>query len=220
MSNLNKATMFKLSTIKPNDKNPRTISPTRFEDLKRNVEALPKILELRPIVYDPKTKKIVGGNMRYEALLALGYTEVPNNWVRSAKDFTVEELRRFIILDNTEFGVYNHEMLFSEFTFEELSEAGLAPSEFKYMPTNDPGEGDSGADLPDVDIKGNVNNLSRYLILEIPGMELGEKVRAALGMKPTMRVITWTEMIRNIDELKKLNDGDSNPELQESKGGK
>ena len=46
-------------------------------------------------MYDPDTMKILGGNMRYRALAALGYDEIPEDFAKPATDFTEEEKRRF-----------------------------------------------------------------------------------------------------------------------------
>jgi len=67
----------------------------------------------------------LGGNMRLKALKELGYKEVPNDWVKSAKDLTEDEIRRFIIADNVGFGEHDWEMLANEWDVEELSEWGL-----------------------------------------------------------------------------------------------
>jgi DNA modification methylase len=50
---------------------------------------------------------------------------VPNDWVKSAKDLTEDEIRRFIIADNVGFGEHDWEMLANEWNVEELSEWGL-----------------------------------------------------------------------------------------------
>jgi len=68
---------------------------------------------------------VLGGNMRLKALKELGYKEVPNDWVKSAKDLTEDEIRRFIIADNVGFGEHDWEMLANEWDVEELSDWGL-----------------------------------------------------------------------------------------------
>jgi site-specific DNA-methyltransferase (adenine-specific) len=68
---------------------------------------------------------VLGGNMRLKALKELGYKEVPDEWVKSAKDLTEDEIRRFIIADNVGFGEHDWEMLANEWDIDELSEWGL-----------------------------------------------------------------------------------------------
>lgn len=81
------------------------------------------MLKLREIVID-KDNMIVGGNMRYKALQQLGYTEIPDEWIKKADDYTPEELREFIVKDNNEFGENDWDMLGNEYTLEELDSWG------------------------------------------------------------------------------------------------
>ena len=60
----------KLSQIEVNSANPRIISDEKFTKLVNSILALPKMLELRPIVVD-NTMVALGGNMRYRALMAI-----------------------------------------------------------------------------------------------------------------------------------------------------
>ena len=60
----------KLSQIEVNSANPRIISDDKFHKLVNSILALPKMLELRPIVVD-NTMVALGGNMRYRALMAI-----------------------------------------------------------------------------------------------------------------------------------------------------
>ena len=69
---------MKLSDIKPNPNNPRTIKDTQFEKLVKSIKEFPKMLELRPMVID-KDNVVLGGNMRLQALKKLNYDEIPDN---------------------------------------------------------------------------------------------------------------------------------------------
>lgn len=60
----------KLSQIQVNSANPRIIKEDKFQKLINGILALPKMLELRPIVVDD-TMVALGGNMRYRALVAI-----------------------------------------------------------------------------------------------------------------------------------------------------
>ena len=88
---------IKISSIIENPNNPRFIEDLDFEKLKKSIEEFPKMLELRPIVVNDDMV-IVGGNMRYAVLKSLGYTKLPENWIKKASDFTPDELRKFIVL--------------------------------------------------------------------------------------------------------------------------
>lgn len=62
-----KLEQVKLSQVKVNAENPRTITKEKFDKLINSILVLPKMLELRPIVVDNKMCAL-GGNMRTNAL--------------------------------------------------------------------------------------------------------------------------------------------------------
>ncbi len=70
--------MISLATLKPDPKNPRTISVNQFEDLQRNIDQF-GIVE--PLVVNRRNMEIVGGHQRKKAAEALGITSVPVVWV-------------------------------------------------------------------------------------------------------------------------------------------
>jgi hypothetical protein len=121
--------MIKLNTIKVNPANPRLIKDHNFKKLCDNIKSLPKMMALRPIVTDDNGI-IMGGNMRFKALIELGYKEVPNEWVKPASAFTEAELRQFSILDNVGFGEWDWEMLANDWQQEQLLEWGLEIPDF------------------------------------------------------------------------------------------
>ena len=88
------------------------------------------MLELRPIVIDDDGT-ILGGNMRFRALLELGYKEIPDSWVRKASELTDEEKQRFIIEDNVPFGEWDWEKLANEWDDKLLEEWGVDIPELK-----------------------------------------------------------------------------------------
>lgn len=116
--------MIKLTTIKSNPNNPRVIRDEKFKKLVKSIEEFPKMMALRPMVVN-EDMVVLGGNMRLKALKELGYKEVPNDWIKSAKDLTDDEIRRFIIADNVGFGEHDWEMLANEWDVEELTDWGL-----------------------------------------------------------------------------------------------
>ena len=75
---------MKLSKLKYGKNNPRKISAEALEQLKKSITDFPGMLELRPLIFDPVTFEVLGGNQRLKALKELGYTEVPEMWVKSA----------------------------------------------------------------------------------------------------------------------------------------
>lgn len=121
--------MIKLSTLIPNPSNPRLIKDDKFHKLCENIKALPEGLKLRPIVVDANNV-ILGGNMRFKALRELGYKEVPDEWVASAKDLTPEQIKRFIITDNVGYGEYDWDMVKADWDTKELDDWGLDIPDF------------------------------------------------------------------------------------------
>lgn len=114
-----------IEKLKLNESNPRYIKDDRFEKLKKSIEEFPRMLELRPIIYDPQTMDVLGGNMRLRALLSLGYKNIPERWVKSAESLTEAEKERFIIVDNVGFGEWDYDILANEWGEEKLREWGL-----------------------------------------------------------------------------------------------
>jgi DNA modification methylase len=115
---------MKLSDIRLNPDNPRFIRDDRFQKLKDNIKAFPKMMKLRPIVIDDDGI-ILGGNMRYRALTELGYNNLPDGWVVKASELTDDEKRRFIITDNIGYGEFDMDLLANEWDLEELQEWGV-----------------------------------------------------------------------------------------------
>jgi len=138
--------MIRLSDLKLNEANPRVIKDDKFKKLVESIKSFPQMMELRPIVVD-EMNVIQGGNMRYRALVELGYKEVPEAWVKRGKDLTPEQWREFVIKDNVGFGEWDFEMLANEWNADELQEWGMDLPGSTLSP-DDFGEGFS---LPDGD---------------------------------------------------------------------
>lgn len=115
---------IKTTDIFPNKKNPRRISGEKLKKLTESINDFPKMMELRPIVIN-EAGEILGGNMRYQAIIALGYSEIPETWVKRADNLSEDEQRRFIIEDNVGFGEWDTDLLLADWTREELEDWGL-----------------------------------------------------------------------------------------------
>lgn len=144
--------MVKITKLKANPGNPRTIKDSKFYKLVKNILLYSKFLVKRPIVH--KDFIVQGGNMRYRAIHHIlnleethftalaqshGLTEdqitdwknyrrvksIPDEWVADAADFTPEEQEAFIILDNSDFGEWNMEELANNFEAAKLVDWGL-----------------------------------------------------------------------------------------------
>jgi len=116
---------MKVSDLKFNKRNPRYIKDYRYEKLKIQIEEFPKMLQLRPIIYNPENMEILGGNMRLRALIDLGYTKISNKWTKPANELTEEEKERFIIVDNIGFGEFDYQIINDDWDTERLNHWGL-----------------------------------------------------------------------------------------------
>ncbi|MDH4127144.1 MAG: hypothetical protein OEV44_00210 [Spirochaetota bacterium] len=113
---------MKLSNLKLNPDNPQ-----KFDDLtslENSIKNFPKMMKLRPIIYDPEKMIVLGGNKRLICLQNLGYKEIPDEWVKSADELTEDEKKRFVIQDNIQIGEWDIDLL-ENWDFDELKDWGL-----------------------------------------------------------------------------------------------
>jgi ParB-like chromosome segregation protein Spo0J len=122
---------LKVSQLKFNPENPRRISPDQLDRLVRSIESLPKMMELRPIVYDPATMYVLGGNQRLAALRKMGMKEIPDEWVKSTTDMTDKEKREFVLRDNVQAGEWDYSALDESFADFDLDDIGIGIPEFE-----------------------------------------------------------------------------------------
>lgn len=142
---------MKISELKENTSNPRFIKDAKFKKLVNSIIMFPKMMLLRPIVYD-KDKINLGGNMRQKAILEIkrmGQDKVssllsesqkeaniellepifkgnfPEGWTRCADDLTEDEKKEFIIKDNVGFGSWNMDILANEWDEDLLVDWGM-----------------------------------------------------------------------------------------------
>lgn len=115
---------MKLNKIIPNPNNPRVIKNEKFEKLCKSLNDFPQMMKLRPIIVD-ENFMIRGGNMRYKALQHLGYHEIPDEWVKQAKELTEEQLKEFEIKDNLGFGEWDWDALANDWDPDKLTQWGL-----------------------------------------------------------------------------------------------
>ena len=116
---------MKISQLKTKSNNPRKIDEPQIQKLMQSIKDFPKMMELRPIVYDPVTMEVLGGNQRLTACKKLGMKELPDAWVRSADSLTEDEKRRFVIQDNHQSGDWDFEILNAEWGDIDLAEMGI-----------------------------------------------------------------------------------------------
>lgn len=113
--------IVKITEIKPNPNNPRTIDKVKFDLLVKSIQEFPSMLELRPIIVN-SDMMVLGGNMRLKACIKVGLKEVP---IIIADNLTEEQQREFLIKDNVGFGLWNWEQLANDWDIELLSDWGL-----------------------------------------------------------------------------------------------
>ena len=119
-------TTVKLSEVKANPNNPRTIKDEKFKKLVASIKGFPEMLSLRPIVVNDDMV-VLGGNMRLKACKEAGLKEVP---IIKASDLTDEQQKEFIIKDNVGFGEWDWDMLGNEWDVEQLQDWGLDVPDF------------------------------------------------------------------------------------------
>ena len=110
-----------ISSIYPNKENPRIVNKAKFEKLKKSIQDFPEMLQLRPIIVN-ENYIVLGGNMRYKALVELGYKEVP---IIKAEDLTERQAQEFIVKDNLSFGDWDWDILANEWDSVDLEDWGL-----------------------------------------------------------------------------------------------
>ena len=110
----------KVSAIKSNPKNPRLIKDDKFKKLVKSIKEFPEMETVRPIVVN-KEMIILGGNMRYKAMIECGYKEVNVEVV----DWSEQKQNEFIIKDNISFGLNDWDMLANEWDMELLEDWGM-----------------------------------------------------------------------------------------------
>ena len=107
--------------LKPNEKNPRFISESQFDKLKKSLKEAPWMLNYKPIIVDDKNV-ILAGNMRHKAALAIGLKQIP---VLRASDLDEKQKAELIVKDNLSFGQWEWDTLANEWDTSELVGWGM-----------------------------------------------------------------------------------------------
>ncbi len=116
---------IKISSIKPNPDNPRIVKDDKFYKLVDSIKQFgEKMFPLRPIVVD-ENNIILGGNMRYKALKHLKYRTIPDTWIKQTTNLTDDEKKEFIIKDNVGFGLWDWELLSSDYDLSKIEHWGV-----------------------------------------------------------------------------------------------
>lgn len=112
-------------------KNPRFIRDYKFKKLVKSIQDDPEMLALRELIVYPHQGKyvVVCGNMRFRAMLELGYKEAVCKVLPA--DVPVDKLRAYVIKDNVSFGEEDWDSLANEWDAAELSTWGMDIPEAK-----------------------------------------------------------------------------------------
>ena len=117
--------LVKITEVKTNAKNPRTIKDEKFRKLVKSIQDFPDMLNKRPLIVftDVDGKYVVlGGNMRLKACKEIGLKEIP---VILADEWTEEQKAEFLIKDNVGFGEWDWDILTDEWDADSLEDWGL-----------------------------------------------------------------------------------------------
>lgn len=113
--------IVKITEVKANENNPRTIKDDKFKKLVNSIKEFPEMLNLRPIVVN-SDMVVLGGNMRLKACLKAGLKEIP---IIKAEDLSEEQQKEFIIKDNVGFGEWDWDDLKENWNENDLEAWGL-----------------------------------------------------------------------------------------------
>lgn len=112
--------LYKIKDVKLNPSNPRIIKDDKFAKLVESLKEFPEMATIRPIVCNTDMV-ILGGNMRFKAMQAAGWKEVPVEVV----DWPEDKQAEFVIKDNVSGGEWDWDALANEWDAEKLEAWGL-----------------------------------------------------------------------------------------------
>jgi len=110
-----KVTKLKPSQLIPNPDNPRIIKDDNFHKLVESIKEFPDMANIRPVVVNTENM-ILGGNMRFRAMIEAGWEEIPVIVV----DLPPDKQKEFIIKDNVSGGEWDWDKLANEWDSELL----------------------------------------------------------------------------------------------------
>jgi len=116
---------MKSSEIKLNKNNPRIIKNAKFKALVKSLKDFPEMSKARPIVIN-QDNMILGGNMRYKAMIEAGWTDIPIKKV----NWSEKKQKEFIVKDNLAYGEWDYDILANDYDLKELEEYGMEMDSF------------------------------------------------------------------------------------------
>jgi hypothetical protein len=155
-----------LSKIEPNSgqitdvpKNPRFIKDEKFYKLVKSIENDPEFMAYRELLVYAVGEKyvIIGGEMRYRAMKELKYTEAPCKVI--APETTPEQLKAYILKDNSGYGQWDYDILANEYDIQLLDDCDID------IPSLD--DGMTWDSLPDVLGEQKAPSLDKTIKIEV-----------------------------------------------------
>lgn len=178
--------LIPLASLRPNPDNPRIIIDTEFVKTKRSLACFAKMLHVRGLAVKADTETdawiVYGGNTRLTALqqLQAEYDESPENIKAYGADenqisdlseifkfgvpchimdgFSDDEISRFVVQDNINFGDWNFDALKSQYNTDILQQYGLSENELRIMFADadvNHRRDDEWVGMPDFEVKSN-----------------------------------------------------------------
>lgn len=153
---------MRLSDLKPNPDNPRTISKEQFEQLKKKIAKNPDGLTAQKIGH--KDGIIIAGNQRWRAINEIGL-ELKDEWFKDLSGWTDEQIQDWLIDTNVSDGEWDFDILANQYEAEYLLEHGV---ELPYSVAEEEVEEDEAPEVssePPVSELGVVYQLGRHRLL-------------------------------------------------------
>lgn len=111
---------LKADKIKLNPDNPRIIKDEKYQKLVQSLKDFPEMASVREVVVN-KDNVILGGNMRFKAMIEAGWTEIPVKVV----DWSEDKQKEFIVKDNASFGEWDWDAIADQYELEDLEAWGI-----------------------------------------------------------------------------------------------
>jgi site-specific DNA-methyltransferase (adenine-specific) len=99
---------IKLADLKPFDRNPRTITASKFESLKKSLDDLG---EFKPLVVDFDKQTILAGNQRFRAMLEKYNLDHEVDCFVPDRELTEAEREKVVVVENGHFGEWDYDLL-------------------------------------------------------------------------------------------------------------
>lgn len=145
-----------------NPDNPRIIKEDKFKQLVLSLKEFPEMATVRPVVID-ENNVILGGNMRYKAMLEAGWDDIP---VTQVKGWTEEQKREFIIKDNVSGGEWDWDILANSWDVQKLDDWGVdLPRDLQIDPEVEEDEAPEVSQEPPISQLGEVYQLGRHCVM-------------------------------------------------------